>query len=78
MNNEKNSFIYFIEVDKMLKQILLLFKKIIVSSFLLYGYNLIAGTFGLMIPINIFTVLLISILGLPALFSLMIVLIVAF
>ncbi len=62
----------------MLKQVLVLFRKIIVSSFLLYGYNLIAGTFGLMIPINIFTVLLVSILGLPALFSLMIILIVVF
>lgn len=62
----------------MLKQILVLFRNIVISAFLLYGYNLIAGTFGLMIPINIFTVLLVSILGIPALFSLMIILITVF
>ena len=62
----------------MLKQILTFGRKVIVSSFLLYGFNLIAGTFGLIIPINLFTVLLVSVLGLPAIFSLLLILIVVF
>ncbi|MEG0025637.1 MAG: pro-sigmaK processing inhibitor BofA family protein [Bacilli bacterium] len=62
----------------MVKQIVVLFRKIIVSSFLLYGFNLIASSFGLLIPINIITVLFVSILGLPGLFSLMLILILIF
>ncbi len=62
----------------MLKQIFILGRKIVVGSFLLYGFNLIIGSFGLMIPINIITVLLVSVLGLPALFSLLLVLLFVF
>lgn len=47
-------------------------KKIIFSSFLLYGYNLIAVNFNLIIPINIFNVVVISILGVPFLIGLII------
>ena len=62
----------------MIKHSINLLKKIVISAFLLYGFNLIAGTFGLIIPINIITVLLVSILGLPALFSLVIILLLIF
>lgn len=62
----------------MLKQMLIFIRKIIVSVFLIYGYNLIAGSFGLIIPINIITVLLVSILGLPVIFSLLLILVIAF
>lgn len=47
-------------------------KRIIVSSFLLYGYNLIAVNFNLVIPINIFNIMIISILGVPSLIGLII------
>ena len=62
----------------MFKQLLTLVRKIIVSSFMIYGFNLIAGSFGLMIPINLFTVLLVSCLGLPAIFSLILILLMMF
>ena len=48
-------------------------KKVIVSSFLLYGYNLISVTLGLIIPINIVTVLILVIFGYPSLFSLILI-----
>lgn len=32
------------------------FKRFILSSFIIYGYNLISVNFNLMIPINIFTI----------------------
>ena len=53
--------------------ILDIIKKIIVSSFLLYGYNLISVTLGLIIPINIVTVLILVIFGYPSLFSLILI-----
>ncbi len=42
-------------------------KKVAFSFFSLYGYNLIAIQFNLLVPINIITVLLVSILGMPGL-----------
>ncbi|MBP3841220.1 MAG: pro-sigmaK processing inhibitor BofA family protein [Bacilli bacterium] len=45
-------------------------KRIMFSCFLLYGYNLIAINFNLVIPINIFTILFITLLGAPGLFAL--------
>ena len=54
----------------MLKLIFKIIKRIIISSFLLYAYNLIVQPVGLIIPINVITVGIISILGVPALLSL--------
>ena len=51
-----------------MKKIWQIIKKIILSTFILYGYNLIAVKFNLVIPINLITVLSISILGFPILF----------
>jgi pro-sigmaK processing inhibitor BofA len=62
----------------MLKAIFSFIKKIIFSAFLLYGFNLIAAPIGLIIPINVITVLLLSILGIPALFSLIVILLLVF
>ncbi|NLL44332.1 MAG: hypothetical protein GX247_01520 [Mollicutes bacterium] len=62
----------------MLKKIFYFIKKMIFSAFLLYGYNLIASPLGLIIPINIVTVLLLTILGIPALFSLIVILLLVF
>ena len=54
----------------MWKKIIKIIKKIIFSSFLLYSYNLIAVPLNIIIPINFFNIGIISILGIPALFSL--------
>lgn len=62
----------------MFKKIFKFIKKIILSIFLLYGYNFIAQSFGIIIPINIYTVLLLSLLGIPSLFALIFILVVAF
>ena len=62
----------------MLKKIFEIIKKIIFSVLVLYGYNLISSPLNLMVPINIITVSLISILGMPALFALILVLLLVF
>lgn len=62
----------------MFKKIFKFIKKIILSIFLLYGYNFIAQSIGIIIPINIYTVLLLSLLGIPSLFALIFILVVAF
>ena len=62
----------------MFKKIFSIIKRVIMSVFILYGYNLIAAPLGFIIPINLITVLLISILGMPALLSLVVVLVVVF
>lgn len=53
-----------------MKHILSIIKKIIFGFVVLYGYNMIAVNFNLVIPINLLTVGFISFLGFPALFSL--------
>ena len=59
----------------LLKLILKVIKRIIISSFLLYGYNILVQPIGLIVPINIFTIAVISILGVPALLSLIFIMI---
>ncbi len=53
-----------------MKKIIGFIKSFIFSSFLLYGYNLIAVNFNLIIPINIINILFITLLGAPGLFAL--------
>ena len=53
-----------------MKKIVECFKKIIISGFILYGYNFIAVNFNMILPINIITLLSITFLGTPALFAL--------
>lgn len=53
-----------------LKNMMLLIKKIVLSAFVLYGYNLIAVDFNMIIPINYITVGLMTILGAPVLVAL--------
>jgi hypothetical protein len=62
----------------MLKKIFNLFKKIIISAFALYGYNLIVSPTGLIVPINIITISILTILGLPSLLFLIIILVIVF
>lgn len=57
----------------MLKKCFNFFKRIVVSIFLLYGFNLIVAPLDFMIPLNFVTILSLSILGLPALFSFLII-----
>ncbi len=55
--------------DNMIKKFFIIIRKITVSFFLLYAYNLIIQPLGLIIPINVITVMSVSILGIPALLS---------
>ncbi|HIT10442.1 MAG TPA: pro-sigmaK processing inhibitor BofA family protein [Candidatus Onthousia faecigallinarum] len=61
-----------------MKKILEIIKKIILSAFILYGYNLIATRFNLVIPINIITLLSVSFLGFPMLFVLVLLRVILF
>lgn len=54
----------------MFKILFNLLKKIVFSVFLIYGFNIIAAPLNLIIPINIITVGAITLLGMPALLSL--------
>lgn len=54
----------------MLKKIFQILKKIVFSMFLIYGYNLIAVPLGILVPLNILTVLYVAMFGVPALLSL--------
>lgn len=54
----------------MVKKIFQILKKIVFSMFLIYGYNLIAVPLGILVPLNILTILYVSIFGVPALLSL--------
>ena len=47
-------------------------KKFIFAGFILYTYNLIAVTFNITIPINIFTIIMVGFLDIPGLVSLII------
>lgn len=51
----------------MLRKIIKLLKKVILTCFLLYGYNLIASPLGVIIPINFITITFVTMLGMPAL-----------
>ncbi len=58
-----------------MKLIFKLLRKIIISSFLLYGYNLLVQPLNLMIPINVITVSAITILGIPGLLAMVLILV---
>ena len=57
-------------VIDMLKVLFRLFKKIVFSILFLYSYNIICSSLGIIVPINLITVISLSILGLPSLFGL--------
>lgn len=54
----------------MLKKIFKIIKKIVFSMFLIYGYNLIAVPLGIIVPLNIITIIYVTLFGVPALLSL--------
>lgn len=53
-----------------MKYLVILIKNFILSACVLYGYNLIAVNFNMVIPINIFSILFVAILKAPALVGL--------
>jgi len=54
----------------MLSLILRAVKKVIIAIFLLYGLNLIISSLNILIPINVITVALVAILGIPGICTL--------
>ncbi len=62
----------------MIKKSLNVLKKIVISGFLLYGYNLITAPLNIMIPINLITISSLTILGFPALFAFILIHIIIF
>lgn len=63
---------------KNMNKIFSLFKRILFSFVILYGFNTIGDSFNIIIPINIITLSLITILGFPALFSLVLFFVIVF
>ena len=57
----------------MLKKGWLFLKKLVFSGFLLYGYNILAAPLKIIIPINVITLLVTTILGFPALLAFIII-----
>jgi len=55
-----------IDLDQVIKYC----KRIILGAFILYGYNMIAVNFNMIIPINFITVGMIGVLGAPSLIAL--------
>lgn len=61
-----------------MKKLFSLMKRILFSFLILYGFNTIGSNFNIIIPINYITILLITFLGFPALFSLVLLFVIAF
>lgn len=61
-----------------MKKVFHFFKRILFSFVILYGFNTIGSNFSLVIPINFITLSLVTFLGFPALFSLVLLLVIAF
>lgn len=55
-----------------MKKIFNVIKRIVKALFLLYTFNLITSGVGVLIPINIPSVLIVGALGLPSVFALII------
>lgn len=53
-----------------MKKIIIILKKVVISGFLLYGYNLIAVNFNMTLPINFITLFAVFFLGTPAMVAL--------
>ncbi len=62
----------------MVKKCFNFLKRIVISGFLLYGYNLITAPLNIMIPINLITMSSLTILGFPALFAFILIHIIVF
>lgn len=54
----------------MFKKLLKIIKNLILSVFLIYAFNMISAPINIIIPINIITILLVCIFGVPAILAL--------
>ncbi|MDO4394460.1 MAG: pro-sigmaK processing inhibitor BofA family protein [Mycoplasmatota bacterium] len=54
----------------MFKKIFNIIKKIVVAVLLIYGYNKLALPLDIVIPMNIFTILLVTLFGIPSILML--------
>lgn len=61
----------------MFKKIFSVMKKIVLAAFILYGFNLIMSPLSIIVPINIITVSVVTLLGFPGLFGLIVIMLVA-
>lgn len=59
----------------MFKKLFCFFKRVVFYMFLLYSFNVAVSSIGFNIPINLFTVSCLTILGVPALFGLIVILV---
>lgn len=59
---------------QIMKKIYALLKRIIISAFLLYSFNLVMSPLNILIPINLITVSILVVLGIPGLISLFVIL----
>ena len=57
----------------MIKKVLNFIKRLILSAFILYGYNVLATPLGIIIPINFITLGFMTVLGVPSLFAFIII-----
>jgi len=56
----------------MIKKVFKILKKVLMATVLIYAYNKIAVPINAVIPINIITVFLVSLFGIPAIISLVV------
>ena len=61
-----------------MKYVISILKRIIFGFFVLYSFNIISSNFNLVIPINVVTVSIVSLLGFPALFAIVLFLILVY
>lgn len=59
---------------QIMKKIYGLLKRIVISAFLLYSFNLVMSPLNILIPINLITVSILVVLGIPGLISLFVIL----
>lgn len=57
----------------MLKKIIKILKKIVLSFLLIYGYNLVISPINMIVPLNIISISYITILGIPAFLSIIVI-----
>lgn len=62
----------------MFNKIIGIIKNFILSIFMIYAFNLISAPINIIIPINIITVLLVCIFGIPAILALVVLTIILF
>ena len=55
----------------MVNKVFRFLKKVCASTFIIYGFNLIVSSINIFIPINLINVSVVSFLGFPGLFSLL-------